>query len=204
MEFFAIGAALGLCAGFAPGPLLTLVISETLQHGVRSGLKIALAPFITDFPVILLAFLTMAKLANLHHVPGLFSLAGGFFLVFMGYDTMRPKLLKRDDQARMPRSLIKGILANALNPHPYLFWLSVGAPTMVKAMKVSSMAPLAFILGFYALLVGSKALLAVLVGKSKSFLEGNIYRHTMRLLGLTLFALALMLFRDGMNLLGWI
>lgn len=204
MEFFAMGAALGLAAGFAPGPLLTLVISETLQHGVRSGLKIAMAPFITDFPIILLAFLSMAKLVNLHRVPGFFSLAGGFFLVFMGYETIRPKLPKRDNHARTPRSLIKGILANALNPHPYLFWFSVGAPTMVKAMKKSSMAPLAFILGFYTLLVGSKVLLAVSVGKSKSFLEGNIYLYTMRMLGLALFALALMLFRDGMNLLGWI
>ncbi len=26
----------------------------------------------------------------------------------------------------------KGILADALSPHPYLFWLSVGGPIMTK------------------------------------------------------------------------
>jgi threonine/homoserine/homoserine lactone efflux protein len=41
-------------------------------------------------------------------------------------------------QETMPKSLTKGILANALSPHPYLFWLSVGAPTMSKAISVGS------------------------------------------------------------------
>jgi threonine/homoserine/homoserine lactone efflux protein len=204
IHFLTIGAALGLSAGLAPGPLLTLVISETLQHGVKSGVKVALAPLITDLPIILLTFFTLVKLSNLHDVLGVFSIVGGLFLLFMGYDTMHPKRLELNTYVKKPRSLVKGILANALNPHPYLFWLSVGAPTMVKAMKTSTMAPLAFICGFYTLLLGSKVLLAIVVGKSTSFLEGNVYLYTMRLLGLALCVLAFALFRDGLKLLGWI
>jgi threonine/homoserine/homoserine lactone efflux protein len=204
ISYLTIGAALGLSAGLSPGPLLTLVISETLQHGVKSGVKVALAPVVTDLPIILLTFFTLAKLSNFHDVLGAFSLAGGSFLLVMGYDTMRPKRVQWNSHVRKPRSLAKGILANALNPHPYLFWFSVGAPTMVKAMKVSSVAPLAFICGFYTLLLGSKVLLAIVVGKSGSFLEGNAYLYTMRLLGLILCVLALVLFRDGLKLLGWI
>jgi threonine/homoserine/homoserine lactone efflux protein len=204
IHFLTIGAALGLSAGLAPGPLLTLVISETLQHGVKPGVKVALAPVITDLPIILLASFTLAKLSNFHDVLGVFSLGGGLFLLFMGYDTMHPKRLALNTHARKPRSLAKGVLANVLNPHPYLFWFSVGAPTIVKGMETSSMAPLAFISGFYTLLVGSKVLLAILVGKSTSFLEGNVYLYTMRLLGLALCVLAFVLFRDGLKLLGWI
>lgn len=59
IDFLTIGAALGLSAGLAPGPLLTLVISETLQHGVKSGVKVALAPVITDLPITLLTFFTL-------------------------------------------------------------------------------------------------------------------------------------------------
>jgi threonine/homoserine/homoserine lactone efflux protein len=203
-HFLTIGAALGLSAGLAPGPLLTLVISETLQHGVKSGVKVALAPLITDLPIILLTFFTLVKLSNFHDVLGAFSLFGGLFLLYMGYDTMRPKRFDLNPHAREPRSLAKGVVANALNPHPYLFWFSVGAPTMVKAMNTSCVAPLAFIGGFYTLLLGSKVLLAIVVGKSTSFLEGNVYLYTMRLLGLALCALAFALFRDGFKLLGWI
>lgn len=199
-----IGAALGLSAGVAPGPLLALVISETLQHGVKAGVKVALAPVITDLPIIALACVAIAKLSSFHDVLGVLSLAGGLFLVFMGCDTMRPKQLGPASPAAKPGSLAKGILANALNPNPYLFWFSVGVPTMVKAFQLSSMAPLAFIGGFYTMLVGSKILLSMVVDKSATFLAGSGYRYTMRLLGLLLWALAVALIRDGLKLLGWL
>jgi len=71
-------------------------------------------------------------------------------------------------------------------------------------MNQGIFAPLAFIGSFYVLLVGSKILIAVLVGKSRSFLVGNGYIYTMRLLGVALCALAIILFRDGFRLLEFI
>jgi threonine/homoserine/homoserine lactone efflux protein len=35
IEFLSAGMLLGLAAGFAPGPLLVLVISETLKHNIK-------------------------------------------------------------------------------------------------------------------------------------------------------------------------
>jgi threonine/homoserine/homoserine lactone efflux protein len=64
-DFLIIGIILGLSAGFAPGPLLTLVISESLQHGVRSGIKVALAPIISDLPIILLTLFIASKVYSL-------------------------------------------------------------------------------------------------------------------------------------------
>jgi len=202
-NFLTMGIILGLSAGLAPGPLLTLVISETLQHGAKSGVRVALAPVITDLPIILLTFFILAKLSSFHSILGFFSLAGGLFILFMGWDSMRLKRLEPAIHVERPRSLAKGILANTLSPHPYLFWISVGAPTLMKAMQITSIAPLAFICGFYTLLVGSKILLAILVGKFKSFLDGAVYLYTMRFLGLLLCVLAFALFRDGLKLLGW-
>jgi hypothetical protein len=71
-------------------------------------------------------------------------------------------------------------------------------------MNQSLIAAFAFIVSFWGLLVGSKILLAIMVGKSKSFLVGNAYLYTMRLLGLVLCVLAFVLFRDGLKLLGLI
>ena len=78
IHFLAIGTMLGLSAGFAPGPLLTLVISETLQHDIKSGVKVALAPIITDLPIIIFTLLILAKLTNFHNILGIISLIGGF------------------------------------------------------------------------------------------------------------------------------
>lgn len=200
LNFLAIGIILGLSAGFAPGPLLTLVISETLQHDVKAGVKVALAPIITDLPIILLTVFILAKLSRFHYILGIISIIGGFFILYMGYTSIRSKGYEFNLLESKP--LAKGVLANILNPHPYLFWLSVGAPTMTKAMKLNIIAPVSFLAGFYALLVGSKILLAVLVGKSKSFLRGKVYIYTMRFIGLALIVLAFILFLDGLKLLG--
>jgi threonine/homoserine/homoserine lactone efflux protein len=197
-----IGIILGLSAGFAPGPLLTLVISETLQHDIKSGVKVALAPIVTDLPIIIFTLFILNELSNFHYILGIISLTGGFFILYMGYKNMRSKGREINLQETKSKPLIKGILANTLNPHPYLFWLSVGAPTMTKAMSLNITAPLAFIGSFYTLLVGAKILLAIMVGKSKSFLCGNVYIYTMRFLGLVLGVLAFTLFFDGLKLLG--
>ena len=204
VNFLTMGSILGLSAGFAPGPLLTLVISETLRHDIRAGIKVALAPMITDLPIIMLTLFILVKLSGFHKVLGIISCMGGFFVLYLGWQSMVTRGVKLNLQETRSKSLAKGIIVNTLNPHPYLFWFGVGGPTITKAMKLSMVAPLAFVCSFYVLLVGSKILIALLVGKSRSFLTGKGYIHTIRLLGVALCALAIFLFRDGFKLLGFI
>lgn len=202
IDFLTIGIILGFSAGCAPGPLLTLVISESLQQGVRSGVKVALAPLLSDLPIILLTLFIASKLSGFQSVLGIISLAGGIFMLFTGYHCLRTKPVKVSIQTEPAKSLLKGVLVNALNPHPYLFWISVGAPTMSKALKFGIVEVAAFLGAFYMMLVGAKILLAITVGKSRSFLSGKVYLYTLRLIGLLLSVFALVLFRDGARLLG--
>ena len=202
ISFLTTGTILGLSAGFAPGPLLALVISETVEHGVKAGVKVALAPIITDLPIIIVTLFILAKLSSFHSVLGVISIIGAIFILYMGIENIRIKGVSLDINKSSPRSFQKGIIVNALSPHPYLFWFSVGGPTTLKAMGQSLPAATAFVLSFYLLLVGSKMLLAFLVGKSRTFLLGNKYIFTMRLLGGVLIILAGFLFLDGLHLLG--
>ena len=201
LHFLTIGTVLGLSAGFAPGPLLTLVIAETLRHDIKSGIKVALAPILTDLPIIFLTLLLLSKLSDFNAILGVITILGGFFVLYMGYESVCTKGVDLTLSAEKPRSLLKGALTNALSPHPYLFWLSVGAPTMTKAMNIDLISPIAFIAAFYSFLIGSKVFLAILTGKSKTFLAGSAYIYIMRLLGLILCALALFLLYDGLHLL---
>ncbi|MCD6581048.1 MAG: LysE family transporter [Desulfuromusa sp.] len=201
INFLVIGIILGLSAGFAPGPLLALVVSETLQHNIRSGIKVALAPIVTDLPIILISLFILAKLSNFHTAMGIISLGGGLFLLLLGYQSLKTQGVDLEVQVASPKSLSKGILTNFLSPHPYLFWLSVGAPTMTSAMNSYPFAGVAFIGGFYFCLVGAKIVVAILTGKSRSFLTGNSYRAMIRCLGLFLIILAGKLFYDGLTLL---
>lgn len=202
ISFLTTGTILGLSAGIAPGPLLTLVISETLRYNTRAGFKVALAPILTDLPIIILTLFILANLSTFNIILGIISFFGCSLLLYMGYESLLTKRLNLNFQNHQPKSIKKGIIVNTLNPHPYLFWISVGGPTTIKAMDQSIIAAFAFISSFYVLLVGSKIALAILVGKYRSFLTGNFYIYTMRFLGLILFLFALLLFRDGIKLVG--
>ena len=204
IHYLTVGTILGLSAGLAPGPLLTLVISETILHDVKAGIKVALAPLITDLPIIVLTVFILSRLSGFHGILGVISLIGGILVMVMGIQGIKARGLDLDIQKARPKSLIKGVLVNMLSPHPYLFWLSVGAPTMTRANDENIFAAAAFVTSFYFLLIGSKITLAILVGKSKTFLRGRVYIYTMKFLGFALCALAIFLFKDGLSLLGFL
>jgi len=196
------GIVLGLSAGFSPGPLLTLVIYQTLRHSIKEGVKVALAPLITDLPIILISTSVLARLANFRTILGIISLIGGLFVMYLAYKSFRTSRLDINVQEAEPQSLRKAAVVNALNPQPYLFWFSVGAPTIIKTWEENLFAALAFVIGFYACLVGSKVFVASLVSKSRQFFIGKTYVYLMRVLGTLLLIFALLLFRDGLDLLG--
>lgn len=202
IAFLSVGLLLGLSAGFSPGPLLALVISQTVQHGIREGIKVALAPLITDLPIIVIATVVLACLADSRVALGLISLAGGLFVLYLAYESLRTTRLETSAAEVAPRSLRKGAIVNALNPQPYLFWLTVGVPTMLKARRESLAAAAGFVVGFYVCLIGAKVLAAWLAGRSRRRLVGKPYAYLMRILGLLLLIFALLLLRDGLSLLG--
>ena len=199
--FFLIGTLLGLSAGLSPGPLLTLLVSETLRHDSRAGIKVAISPIITDLPIILLTVIILGQLSGFYSLLGVISLIGGLVLLSMGYQSFCLKGLEMKNNVEKPKSLSKGVAVNLLNPHPYLFWFTIGAPTITKSMKEGIWASGAFILGFYLFLIGSKVMLALLIGKSKSLLTGSCYRYTLRSLAVLLCIFAVVLIREGLTLL---
>ena len=200
-EYLSMGLVLGLSAGLAPGPMLTLVISETLRHGLGAGIRIALAPLFSDLPIIVLAIWVLSRLTQFEFILGCLSLLGGAVVFYMGIESLKSQIGELQTSEVKARSLSKGILTNLLNPHPYLFWFGVGAPIMSQASVAGLSGPIAFISSFYVLLIGSKMLLAVIAARSRKLLQGRWYRLTMQALGLCLCVLAILLVRDGLMLM---
>ncbi len=197
------GLLLGLSAGLSPGPLLTLVVSETMQHGSRAGARVALAPLVTDLPIVVITILAVERLSRFRPLLATISCLGGLVVLFLAYRMLRirPNAQIQAVPAHVPRSLGKGVAINLLSPHPWLFWFSIGAPLLVKAANESLAAAAGFVAIFYLLLVGSKLALAGALGRKRMRLSGPAYLWIMRCLGLLLAIFALLLFRDGYNLL---
>jgi threonine/homoserine/homoserine lactone efflux protein len=190
------GIVLGLPAGLSPGPMLTLVISQTLKHGLREGLKVAVAPLFSDVPVVVLSLWLAATMSRANIAVAVISLAGAVFLVFLASECLRTRGLETSSQPAA-RSLSKAVGVNLLNPHPYLFWFTVGAPLLVRTWHEGASSAAGFLAAFYVCLVGSKLLIAVLVGRGRRLLTDRTYVWIMRALGVALLAFAALFVREG-------
>jgi threonine/homoserine/homoserine lactone efflux protein len=194
-----VGTMFGLSAGFSPGPLMTLVITQTIQHNAREGVLVAAAPIVTDVPIILLSFFILNKVSTLGPMLGIIASVGGLYVLYLSYETIKTAPVRVETSSIQPRSLRKGVLVNALNPHPYLFWTTVGVPFILKAHQNDSIAPWLFIFSFYCFLLGSKVFTALVIGRFRHFLEGRIYLYLMRALGAILFGFAVFLLWEALG-----
>jgi len=197
------GVALGLAAGLVPGPLFVLVIQQTLRHGSREGVKVAAVPMLTDMPIIVLAMVGWNCFGSIEVILGGTSLLGAVFLLYLAYESLTLDASRYWSTSSAPRSVQKSVIANLLNPHPYLFWLTVGAPVVWKAWLAGPIQVTGLFVGFYSCLVGSKMLIAILVGQGKRVLHSRFYRATVKVLGLVLAVFAARLFQISFDYLGF-
>lgn len=202
--FFAAmtGGALGLAGGLAPGPLTALVVSQTLRHGAREGAKVSLAPVITDGPLLLLSAFAAAWLSASNTAFAIIGLVGSGFLVWLGRDALRAEPINLDTLEAPSGGVWKAVLTNLLNPHPYLFWGTVGGPLVAEAAQHSGLAVAGFLLGFFAALCGTKLGLALLTDVARPALSSQGYVWIMRALGVVMWIFAARFLWDALSRLG--
>jgi len=200
-QYISAGIILGLTSGLSPGPLLTLVFTQTIKHNRTEGIKVALSPLITDLPIILITVLILGRLARFDMFLAVISFAGAIFLVYLGIESLRTRELSIRLQTSDSGSLKKGIIANFLNPSPYLFWTTVGTPLMLKAYKTDLLTSILFMMSFYVFLIGSKVVVAFLVDRTKQFINQKFYLILMRTLGIILIVFSLTFLYEGLKYL---
>jgi threonine/homoserine/homoserine lactone efflux protein len=204
IEFLAAAAAFGLSGGLSPGPLLALVVSETLKRGRRAGFAVAAAPLIVDAPIIAAAVLLLGRIEDSGPALGIINLAGAALLASWGINGLRGQssdLEEHTTPTRIWGPLAKGAAVNLLNPSPYLFWLTIGAPTLLRANDAGLTTAALFLVVFYLGLVGSKVVLAALVARSRAVLRGRPFIWANRALAVVLLVYAALFVRSGLSLL---
>ncbi|MBI5107047.1 MAG: LysE family transporter [Solirubrobacterales bacterium] len=194
MDALVLGLTLGLGAGLAPGPLLALVIRTSLERGFAAGARVAVAPLITDVPIVLASVLLAASLPDA--ALGVLGIAGGLFVCWLGVEAVRAT---PEPGPSGGGELRRGVLLNVLSPHPWIFWVTVGAPILADQDAAGAAV---FLATFYALLVGTKVVIAALlaVGRER-LLRGRGFALAVRGSGVLLLAAGVLLAVEGVRLL---
>jgi threonine/homoserine/homoserine lactone efflux protein len=195
------GILLGIYAGLSPGPMLLLVVSQTIKHEFKEGLKVAFTPLISDIPIIIISLIIISYLEGYKSILGIIFIFGGFYLLYLAYESFKFKPLDVDVELNKPKSLRKGVTLNLLNPSPYIFWITIGSPIIIPAYMINPIAPLEFIISFYIFLVGVKICVAYVTGKSREFIKGKNYLHIMNILGIFISIFGIIYLYTGFQLL---
>ena len=180
-SLFTQGITLGFTAAASPGPFQAFLLSRAARLGIRRAVPLALAPLVSDVPVVAVV------LVALTHVPAGFLRvlegAGGLLLLWLAAGAFRtagePAAAAAGGPARPGGDFARAVLVNATGPGPWVFWSTVCGPILADAWRSSRAGAVAFLAGFYGLLVGGKAVLVVAFG-----LAGRIGPRTARALAL--------------------
>jgi len=164
------GLVLGLPAAAQPGPFQAYLLSQTMKNGWRRTLPAALAPLLSDGPIIILVVLILTQL------PAWFmrgvQIAGGAFILFLAWRAWQAFryanfALSQSSADLAQQSVIEAAIMNVLNPNPYIFWALAAGPVLVEAWRVAPSLGLGFLAGFYGMLMGGFALQIVLFGTAR-------------------------------------
>jgi threonine/homoserine/homoserine lactone efflux protein len=199
--FITQGLVLGLYAALVPGPLQFFLFSQTLRVGWRRTLPAALAPLLSDGPIILLFLLVLSQ------APGWFlsllRIVGGLFILYLAwgaYAAFRSPEAAVEPPANAARqSILRATLMNLLNPNVYIFWGTIGAPIVLDGWQTSFWLGAAFILAMYGVMVPANAGLIVLFGTTGQ-LKPNVRRFISAALALLLLGVAV--YQVGMGAAG--
>ena len=107
------GIVLGLVAGLSPGPMLALVIAETLKFGKEEGFKVAVSPLITDSTIVLLTLLGLSTLAEHDLVIGTISIFGACYLIHIGLENLRTRTSRFEVVIKKKEAFKRAIITNA-------------------------------------------------------------------------------------------
>ncbi|MBT8217394.1 MAG: LysE family translocator [Acidimicrobiia bacterium] len=185
-ELFA-GISLGFAAGVSPGPLLTLVVVTALEHGPAAAIRVSFAPLVTDTTVIVLAVAVLTTVPD--SVFTALGITGGGYLIVLGLQEVTSSPVADTPADRgVSVDLLRGIGVNFLSPHPWLFWITAGGPLLVEAWRRAPARGVAFLGGFYVLIVGTKAVIGWVIGRSRHRLSPRLRHRLVRLGGILLIA----------------
>ena len=201
---FGAGAVFGVIGGISPGPLLVLIISESMRHGAHAGIMVAMTPLLTDLPILILAVFLLNQLSHFEILLGCISIKDSIFLRRLGWLSLRTAGILLEDEKLEPHSFLARKMTNYLNPSMYLFWFTFGAPFLVSSTLDNPGSAIFFIFSFYISIVGAKILIALGVARSSRLTEGVWYLRIMKFLGIFLMGFALLFIKDGLGYFGLI
>jgi threonine/homoserine/homoserine lactone efflux protein len=201
---------IGFTGAMMPGPVTTLIVTETARRGFIAGPLITLGHALLELAMVIALVFGLGDLLKQNAVAGTIGLLGGVFLLWMGFDiaqsAWRGKVsfntLQRDDSARVSGNpIIAGILTSVANPYWILWWATVGAAYLITFRAFGVAGIVAFYIGHTLADWVWNNVVAFIVATGRRGMTDRVYRGILIVCGAFLIALSSYFVRAGINFL---
>ena len=160
------GMGFGFAAAAQPGPFQTYLISQSLAKGWRKAIPAALAPLISDGPIITLCLFVLSQIPA--WLQRFLYIAGGLFILYLAYGMYTAwRSFVADipvNDSETVQSVWKAALMNILNPSPYIYWSLVTGPILMRGWREAQVYGVGFLAGFYVTLITGLAIIILVFG----------------------------------------
>ena len=135
LSYLLQGLILGATAAAQPGPFQAFLLSLIARQGWRRTLPAALAPLISDGPILILVLFVLTRVPE--WMLSALQTAGGLSLLFLAWGAWRALRRAASTDAVAPgggpltTNVLKAALMNMLSPSPYLIWPTVAGPILI-------------------------------------------------------------------------
>ena len=197
------GIGYGMAAVAQPGPFQAYLIGQATRHGWRRTLPAALAPLVSDGPMLVIVLLVLNQIPL--SVQRVLYVAGGLYVLYLAWNAFRGWRTyddsEPDSSSTGTESLRHAALVNVLSPSPYLFWSLVTGPILIAGWRETPANGIGFLVGFYlAMILGMGTV--ILLFSSASRLGRHFSRTVLGVSALLLSGFGLFQIAKGISGMG--
>ena len=170
LSAIALGAVFGFQGSVSPGPLQTVIISESLTHGVRSSWRAATISLISDPIALVIAVCFVANVPNV--LLAAIAFLGAAILCKIAWTQFKTNDKDFDFQSKPRLSLLTIWLTNILNPNLWVFSFTINAFQINHFYeKFGVMVAATYLVTFFVAICSCNLTTALIVSGSKRFLN---------------------------------
>jgi len=200
----------GFTGAMMPGPVTTLVVTETAKRGFIAGPLITIGHVLLELAMVVALFFGLGDLLKQNFVAGAIGILGGLFLLWMGFDIVRSAYLGQVSLNTMQRGgtapsstnpIVAGMLTSIANPYWILWWATVGAASLVSFRAFGVPGLIAFYIGHTMADWVWNNFVAFVVATGRRAMNDRIYRGVLVVCGVFLIGLSFYFLNSGVGFL---
>jgi len=190
-----------------PGPLVTMVITESARRGVRAAPLLVAGHSLAELAMVAALAAGLSAILSQSSVAGAVGIAGGLALIWMGSGILQ--MVRRGEAVvaavgegpRVSGYLWGGIAVSVSNPYWLVWWATVGASYIVWALGSGGLGLLSFYTGHILSDLVWCSFVAFLIASGRKMLSQRIYGGILLICGLFLVGLGFYFLFSGVQFL---